>query len=129
VLLIALFVVGAVMLAWSGVLHLYLWGKEDGYRAVPTVGPLFLIQGIVGCVLAVAAVSFRRLLIALAGAVYMAASIGGLYKAIHGGLFEYQETSDAPYVQMTFLVEFIGLVAFVVAMIVLFTGTRSRAAR
>src|SRR4051794_21726117 len=88
-----------VMLAWSGVLHLYLWAKEDGYRAVPTVGPLFLIQGIVGCVLAVAAVSFRRLLIALAGAVYMAASIGGLYKAIHGGLFEYQETSDAPYVQ------------------------------
>jgi hypothetical protein len=58
----------------------------------------------------------------------MALSIGGLYKAIHGGLFEYQETSDAPYVQMSFAVEFVGLAAFVVAMVLLFAGTRGRAA-
>ena len=116
------------MLAWSGILHLYLWGKEDGYRAVPTVGHLFLIQGVVGCVLAVVSVVYRRLTAALAGAVYMALSIGGLYKAIHGGLFEYQETSDAPYVQMSFAVEFIGLAAFVVAMVLLFAGTHGRAA-
>ena len=127
-MLIAVFVIGAVMLAWSGILHVYLWGKEDGYRAVPTVGHLFLIQGIVGCVLAVVTVIFRRLLVALAGAVYMAASIGALYKAIHGGLFGYGETSDAPYVQMSFVVEFIGLVAFVAAMISMFAGPRGRAA-
>jgi hypothetical protein len=127
-LLIALFVTGAVMLGWSGVLHVYLWGKEDGYRAVPTVGHLFLIQGILGCVLGVVAVVYRRLLVALAGAIYMAASIGALYKAIHGGLFGYGETSDAPYVQMSFVVEFIGLVAFVAAMIVMSAGPRRRAA-
>ena len=127
-LLIALFVLGAAMLAWSGILHLYLWGKEDGYRAVPTVGHLFLIQGVVGCVLAVVSVVYRRLTAALAGAVYMALSIGGLYKAIHGGLFEYQETSDAPYVQMSFAAELIGLAAFVVAMVLLFAGTHGRAA-
>ena len=127
-LTIGLFAIGAGMVAWSGGLHLYLWGKEDGYRAVPTVGHLFLIQGIVGCALAVVAVVFRRLLVALAAAVYMAASIGALYKAIHGGLFGYGETSDAPYVQMSFVVEFIGLIAFVAAMISMFAGPRGRTA-
>jgi len=126
--LIALFVVGAAMLAWTGILHLYLWGSETrGYRHVPTIGPLFLVQGIVGCVLAVVAVVWRRLMVALVGALYMAASIGGLWRSIHGGMFGFQETSDAAYVQMTFIVEIVGLVAFVAAMILLSTATRGRA--
>jgi hypothetical protein len=126
--LIALFIVGAAMLAWTGILHLYLWGSEArGYREVPTIGPLFLVQGIVGCVLAVVAVVCRRLTVALVGALYMAVSIGGLWTSIHRGMFGFQETSDAPYVQMTFIVEVVGLIAFVAAMILLFTATRGRA--
>lgn len=124
---LGLFVIGAAMVAASAIIHLYLWGKEDGYRNVPTIGPMFLAQGIVGCLLAVAAIIKRRLIVALAGAVYMAGSIAALYKSIHGGLFDFEETSDAPYVQMSFAVEFIGLAAFAIAIVVLLLSKESKA--
>jgi hypothetical protein len=117
--ILGLVVIGAAMVATSAIIHLYLWGKEDGYRHVPTIGPMFLAQGIVGCLLAVAAVIERRFIVALAGAVYMAASIAALVKAINGGIFDFNETLDAPYVMASFVVEFIGLAAFAVAMILL----------
>jgi hypothetical protein len=122
-----LLVIGAAMVAWSAILHLYLWGKEDGYRNVPTIGHMFLAQGIVGCLLAVAVVVQRRVITALAGAVYMAASIAALYKATHGGLFDFEDTSDAPYVKLSYAIEFIGLAAFAVATVVLFLSRESKA--
>jgi hypothetical protein len=117
--IIGLLVIGAAMVATSAIIHLYLWGKEDGYRDVPTIGPAFLAQGIAGCLLAVAVIIKRHVITALAGAVYMAGSIAALYKSIHGGLFDFDETSDAPYVQLSFVVEFIGLAAFVIAIALL----------
>lgn len=117
--ILGLFAIGAAMVATSAIIHLYLWGKEDGYRDVPTVGPMFLAQGVVGCVLAAAAIIKRHFIVALAGAVFMAGSIAALYKSIHGGLFDFDETSDAPYVQLSFVVEFIGLAAFAGALVLL----------
>jgi hypothetical protein len=117
--IVGLLVIGAAMVATSAIIHLYLWGKEDGYRHVPTVGPMFLLQGIVGCLLAIAVVIKRHVITALAGAVYMAASVAALYKSIHGGLFDFDETSDAPYVTLSFVVEFIGLAAFALAIVLL----------
>ena len=112
---LALVAVGAVTIVISAVVHLYLWGKSDGYRAVPTDGPLFLTQGIVGCVLGAALLLVRRVFVTVAGAIYMAMSIGGLYLSMHGGLFGYEETLDAPYVRLSLIVEIIGLVALIVA--------------
>lgn len=43
-------VVGAALMVWSGVIHLQLW--SDGYRSISVIGPLFLIQGVVGIALA-----------------------------------------------------------------------------
>jgi hypothetical protein len=45
-------VAGAALLVWSGVIHLQLW--SDGYRGIPVIGPLFLLQGIASIVLAAA---------------------------------------------------------------------------
>jgi hypothetical protein len=108
---LALVAAGAVTIVVSAVVHLYLWGRSDGYRAVPTVGPLFLIQAIVGCVLGPMMLLARRVFATAAGAIYMAMSIGGLYLSMHGGLFGYQETLDAPYVKLSLVVEVIGLIA------------------
>jgi hypothetical protein len=120
-------VIGAAMVAASAIIHLYLWGKEDGYRHVPTVGPMFLAQGIAGCLLAVAVLVQRRLILALAGAAYMAASLAALYKSIHGGLFDFDETFDAPWVKTSVVVEVVGLAAFGVATALLAaTGGRTR---
>jgi hypothetical protein len=103
-------IIGAVLLVVSGVIHLYLWAGHADYRDVATIGPLFLVQGISGVVLAVALVAFRRRILSLAGAAYMAASIGGLLASVRWGLFGYNETMGAPYVGVALGVEVVGLV-------------------
>ncbi len=113
--MLALVAVGAVTIVVSAVVHLYLWGKSDGYRGVPTVGPLFLLQAVVGCILGPMMLLVRRVFVTAAGAIYLGMSIGGLYLSMHGGLFGYQETLDAPYVQLTLIVEIVGFVAAVAA--------------
>jgi hypothetical protein len=115
VLVLVLVAAGAATIVVSAVVHLYLWGKSDGYRAVPTVGPLFLIQGIVGCLLGPAMLILRRVISTTACAAYMAMSLGGLYLSLHGGLFGYDETLDSEFVKLTLVVEIIGLVASVLA--------------
>jgi hypothetical protein len=112
---LVLVVVAAAAIVVSAVVHLHLWGKADGYRNVPTIGPLFVVQGISGCILAVAMLALRRALVTFAGAVYMGMSLGGLLLSIHSELFDYQETLDAPFVKLSIVVEIIGLVAAVAA--------------
>jgi hypothetical protein len=105
---------GAVTIVVSAVVHLYLWGSHLDYRSAPTVGPLFLIQAIVGCILGPTMLLSRRVFATAAGAIYMAMSIGGLYLSMHGGLFGYQETLDGPFVKLMLVVEVIGLIATIV---------------
>lgn len=100
---------GSAMLAASAVLHFQLWDSE-GYRHIPTIGPLFLAQAIVGVVLAIATAIFRRLILAAASAGLAIFSIGGLLIAIWFGLFGWQETASAPYVGMAFTIEAIAAV-------------------
>ena len=69
-------VAGAALLVWSGVIHLQLW--SDGYRGIPVIGPLFLVQGIASIVLAAVLAAFRRLVLLAAGAVLAAATAAGL---------------------------------------------------
>ncbi|HWC37537.1 MAG TPA: hypothetical protein VG476_03360, partial [Acidimicrobiales bacterium] len=52
-------IVGAALVATTGAIHLHLWAA--GYRTIPTIGPLFLFQGIAGAAMAVALVAGRRL--------------------------------------------------------------------
>jgi hypothetical protein len=37
------------LLAWIGYIHLHLW--QEGYRHIPTNGPLFLLDAVAGFVL------------------------------------------------------------------------------
>jgi hypothetical protein len=112
---LVLVAIGAATVVVSAVVHLYLWGREDGYRAVPTIGPLFLLQGIVGCLLGVAIIAVRRVAVTAAGALYMAMSLGGLIISLNGELFGYPETLDAPYVKASLTDEIVGLVACLAA--------------
>ena len=100
---------GSVMVAASGVLHFHLWSSE-GYRHIPTIGPLFLAQAIVGVVLAAATAMFRKLLLVAGAAGLAISSIGALLISIWWGLFGWQESSSAPYVGMAFAVESIAAV-------------------
>jgi hypothetical protein len=114
-LVLVLVAAGAATIVASAVVHLYLWGKEDGYRAVPTVGPMFLIQGIAGCLLGPVMLAFRRVVTDAAGAAYMAGSLGALFLSINGGLFGFDETLNAPWVKFSLVDEIVGFVACLAA--------------
>ena len=114
-LVLVLVAAGAATIVASAVVHLYLWGKEDGYRAVPTVGPLFLIQGIAGCLLGPAMLVVRRVVTVAAGAAYVALSLGALCLSINGGLFGFNETLNAPWVKFSLVDEIVGLAACLAA--------------
>jgi len=111
---LALVAAGAATIVVSAVVHLYLWGGYLDYRSVPTVGPLFLTQAIVGCILGPTMLVLRRVFTAAAGSIYLALSIGGVYLSTHGGLFGYEEKLDAPYVKLSLVVEIVGLIATLV---------------
>ena len=55
-------VTGAGLIVVSSVIHLHLWAA--GYKNIRTIGPLFLVQGVFGIVLAVAVAVIRRVFIA-----------------------------------------------------------------
>jgi hypothetical protein len=95
---------GSILLAVSAVVHFHLWDSE-GYRNIPTIGPLFLMQAIVGIVLAVATAISRKLALVAASAILAVSSIGGLLISIWWGLFGWQESFTAPYVSVALWVE------------------------
>lgn len=95
---------GSLLLAASGVLHFHLWDSE-GYRNIPTIGPLFLAQACVCVVLAVVTAIFRNLVLVIASTGAAVSSIGGLLIAIWWGLFGWQESFAAPYVGLALWIE------------------------
>jgi hypothetical protein len=103
---------GALLVAGSSLIHLYLWA--DGYRYVRTIGPLFMAQGIVGLVLAVALVAYPRSAVALLGAGFLLASVAALLISATAGLFGFMDTLDAPWATTSTAVEACGALVLVV---------------
>jgi predicted lipoprotein with Yx(FWY)xxD motif len=85
----ALRVIGAgCLLATAGIhLDLYL----TGYRTIPTIGPLFLLQVITGFVLGLAVLVMRSRLVALAAGGFALATLGGYLLSVQFGLFGFRE--------------------------------------
>jgi hypothetical protein len=106
---------GAVCTAGSGVIHLYLWGKQYGYRGIPTIGPLFLLQGIVAIVLGLLVVVSRRVLVLVLAGGMLVVSVVALVLAIEVGLFGFKDSWFAPYAWTTFYEEIVGAVLLLVA--------------
>src|SRR5579863_4270076 len=59
------------LLAWIGGVHLHLW--LEGYRQIPTDGPLFLIDAVAGFALAATLLAWPRPLAGLLAGGYAAA--------------------------------------------------------
>ena len=108
---------GAGFLVWSGVIHLMLW--SDGYKDVATIGPLFLVQGIAGIVIALAIVALRRLALLIVGAGAAVATAGGLLISVNFGLFGLKESLATTYATLSLAVEFTAAFVLLVAACVL----------
>ena len=82
-------VAGAVLLAVSAGIHLDLY--LTGYRSIPTIGWLFLLQVIAGFALAAAVLLTRNWLPAAAGAGFALSTLGGYLLSVWIGLFGFKE--------------------------------------
>ena len=103
---VVLVLVGAALLVWSAVLHLYLYG--DYFHKVGTIGALFIAQGAAGNSIAVALLGFRKAAFALAGSLLLASTAGALLFSVWFGLFGYRERFSAPYTSESLGVELAG---------------------
>jgi hypothetical protein len=112
--------VGAALVATTGAIHLHLWAS--GYRTIPTIGPLFLFQGIAGAALAVAVIASRRLLTVVAAAGFMIVTIGGFLLSVYVGLFGFMDTLAAPFAGVSLAVESTGALVLSVGGAVLLMG-------
>ncbi len=104
-------VVGAGLLAATGAIHLHLY--EAGYRTITTIGPLFLLNTVVGIAGAVALLAApRRWLpwVAAGGGLFEAGSLAALVLSLTVGLFGFVETTRAPFAGTTIIVESAGAV-------------------
>jgi len=80
---------GAGLLFATAGLHLDLY--LTGYRTIPTIGPLFLLQVIAGLGLGLLVLVTGNRLVALAGAGYAVATLGGYLLSVQFGLFGFRE--------------------------------------
>jgi predicted lipoprotein with Yx(FWY)xxD motif len=82
-------VAGALLLVVSAGIHLDLY--LTGYRSIPTIGWLFLVQFVVAFILAIGALVTHSRLVAVAGAAFALSTLGCYVLAVWIGLFGYKE--------------------------------------
>jgi hypothetical protein len=104
---------GAALLVWSGAIHLHLWAS--GYKSVPTIGWLFLLQSISAFVLGATVLVTRHPVPAAAGALFLASTIGGLVWSVELSLFGFRDSFSAPFATESLGVESAGIVVLALA--------------
>jgi hypothetical protein len=105
-LALAVRLVGAALLGTMAGIHLHLYNL--GFRSVPTIGPSFMLDTVLGAVFAIALLGTPRRWLALgslAGAGLLAGTLGALVISLTVGLFNYHESLSAPLVWPTIGVE------------------------
>jgi hypothetical protein len=120
VALTLLIAVGAGLAVYSGYIHLYLWGRQPyPYRSIPTIGPLFLLQGIVAILIGLLVIVTRRFFAVLLGAGLMVVSVAALVIDVEVGMFGFQDSWQAPYATGTLRYEIAGAAVLLIAACVL----------
>jgi hypothetical protein len=99
------------LLAWIGYIHLHLW--QEGYRQIPTDGPLFLLDAVAAFVLAAALLVWPRPLAGLLAAGYTASTLGALLISLTVGLFGFRESISASFVAQSLAIETITWLALI----------------
>jgi hypothetical protein len=102
----------AALLAWIGYIHLHLW--TEGYRDIPTDGPLFLLDTVAGYAFALVLLARPRPLAGLLAAGYVVSDLGALIISLTVGLFGFKESISAAYVTQTLTIETITLLALLI---------------
>jgi lysylphosphatidylglycerol synthetase-like protein (DUF2156 family) len=117
------------LLAWIAVVHLHLW--LEGYRQIPTDGPLFLLDAVAGLTLAALLLVWAAPLTGLVAAGYTSSTLGALLISLTAGLFGFRESISASYVTQSLALETITVIALLSWTVLAAAAPRpeSRAAR
>jgi predicted lipoprotein with Yx(FWY)xxD motif len=86
---LAIRVIGGGLLVATGAIHLDLY--LTGYRSIPTIGWLFLLQVMAAFVLGAAVLVTGSRLVSAAGALFALATLGGYLLSLWIGLFGFRE--------------------------------------
>lgn len=121
-------VVGGLLLVWSAGIHAHLW-LSVGYRHIPTIGPLFLLQSVTAVALGALAVVVHRAWSALLGAGFGVATIGGLVVSVQHGLFGFRDSWSAPFATQSLVVEAVAVVFLGIAAGLCLVGTEDTGRR
>ncbi len=105
-------IAGAALLIASGAIHLDLY--LTGYRTIPTIGWMFLLQVIAAFVLALAILATGSWLADLAGAGFAVATLGGYLLSLRFGLFGFVEVRTTAGI-VAGLIEVAAFAALVIA--------------
>jgi len=103
--------VGAALLAGMAGIHLHLY--TAGYRTVHTIGPLFVLNAALGALATLAVLATPRRWLgwaSLAGALLQAGTLGALLLSLTVGLLGFHESTKAPLIPTTIVVELAGAV-------------------
>jgi hypothetical protein len=111
----AAFVVGGALLIWSAFIHFHLWSETDGYRSIPTIGPLFLLQSITALIIGIGVVAIRQLWVAVIGIGFALTTIAGFLLSVAVGLFGFKDSWLAPYAKQAFTIEILAVVMLIAA--------------
>ncbi len=122
----AAFAAGGLLLVWSAYIHFHLWHEPGGYRSIPTIGPLFLLQSIAGLVIGIAVVAARRLWAALIGIGFALATMAGFLISVAHGLFGFKDSWVAPFAKEAFTIEVVAAVVLVIAAALCLIGSAPR---
>ncbi|HEY1222211.1 MAG TPA: hypothetical protein VGE75_01795 [Acidimicrobiales bacterium] len=116
-------IIGALLLLTTSYIHWHLWDAL-GYRHVPTIGWLFLLQAISGLVLALVVVLVREFWTAILGAGFVASTVAGFLITVTRGLFGFQDSWLAPYARTAFIVETAAFVVLIAGAFLIWLDSR-----
>ena len=119
----AAFALGGALLVWSAFIHFHLWSETDGYRTIPTIGPLFLLQSITALIIGIGVVAIRRLWAAVIGMGFALTTIAGFLLSVAVGLFGFKDSWLAPYATQAFTIEILAVVVLLAAAALCLVGS------
>lgn len=118
------YLLGGTMLIASGYIHLRLW-SSFGYRHIPTVGTLFLLQAGTGLLLGLALLITPRVWLAALGGVFAVTTIAGFVLSLTHGVFGFRDYWSASLAVTAFVIELVALALNFTAAVLTIQQTRS----
>ena len=108
------FMAGGLLVVWSTYIHFHLW-RNLGYRHIPTIGILFLVQSIAGLLVGLLIIFVCRVWVAIVGVGFALSTMIGFLASIHYGLFGFKDSWSAPFAHQAFAIEIATVMVLTIA--------------